>query len=88
MLTGCATIRIDEHDMASARSRTEYAAVRMLARRHGSILLTGATASVKGLPGSTPFALGKFALRGMAQCMARELALKNTFAHNTRVQTT
>jgi NAD(P)-dependent dehydrogenase (short-subunit alcohol dehydrogenase family) len=55
----------------------QAAAVRMLARGHGTVLLTGATASVKGLPGSTPFAMGKFALRGMAQCMARELAPKN-----------
>jgi NAD(P)-dependent dehydrogenase (short-subunit alcohol dehydrogenase family) len=55
----------------------QAAAVRMLARGHGTLLLTGATASVKGLPGSTPFAMGKFALRGMAQCMARELAPKN-----------
>ena len=55
----------------------QAAAIRMLARGSGTILLTGATASVKGLPGSTPFAMGKFALRGMAQCMARELAPKN-----------
>lgn len=55
----------------------QAAAVEMLARGSGTILLTGATASVKGLPGSTPFAMGKFALRGMAQCMARELAPKN-----------
>ncbi|MFM0112605.1 SDR family NAD(P)-dependent oxidoreductase [Paraburkholderia nemoris] len=55
----------------------QAAAVRMLARGNGTILLTGATASVKGLPGSTPFAMGKFALRGMAQSMARELAPKN-----------
>ncbi|WP_244851444.1 SDR family NAD(P)-dependent oxidoreductase [Caballeronia sp. SL2Y3] len=55
----------------------QAAAVGMLARASGSILLTGATASVKGLPGSTPFAMGKFALRGMAQCLARELAPKN-----------
>lgn len=55
----------------------QAAAVRMLARGHGTILLTGATASVKGLAGSTPFAMGKFALRGMAQCMARELGPKN-----------
>ncbi|CAE6770533.1 Sulfoquinovose 1-dehydrogenase [Paraburkholderia nemoris] len=55
----------------------QAAAVRMLARGSGTILLTGATASVKGLPGSTPFAMGKFALRGMAQSMARELAPKN-----------
>jgi NAD(P)-dependent dehydrogenase (short-subunit alcohol dehydrogenase family) len=53
---------------------SQAAAIRMLARGHGTILLTGATASVKGLPGSTPFAMGKFALRGMAQCLARELA--------------
>jgi NAD(P)-dependent dehydrogenase (short-subunit alcohol dehydrogenase family) len=55
----------------------QAAAVRMLARGHGTILLTGATASVKGLAGSTPFAMGKFALRGMAQCFARELAPRN-----------
>ncbi|MGA7782398.1 MAG: SDR family NAD(P)-dependent oxidoreductase [Paraburkholderia sp.] len=55
----------------------QAAVVRMLARGSGSILLTGATASVKGLPGSTAFAMGKFALRGLAQCMARELAPKN-----------
>ncbi|MFM0501597.1 SDR family NAD(P)-dependent oxidoreductase [Paraburkholderia caffeinilytica] len=55
----------------------QAAAIRMLARGSGTLLLTGATASVKGLPGSTPFAMGKFALRGMAQCMARELAPKN-----------
>jgi NAD(P)-dependent dehydrogenase (short-subunit alcohol dehydrogenase family) len=55
----------------------QAATIRMLARGSGTILLTGATASVKGLPGSTPFAMGKFALRGMAQCMARELAPKN-----------
>jgi NAD(P)-dependent dehydrogenase (short-subunit alcohol dehydrogenase family) len=56
---------------------SQAAAVRMLARGHGTILLTGATASVKGLAGSTPFAMGKFALRGMAQCLARELAPRN-----------
>ncbi|WP_345812090.1 SDR family NAD(P)-dependent oxidoreductase [Paraburkholderia sp. PREW-6R] len=55
----------------------QAAAIQMLARGSGSILVTGATASVKGLPGSTPFAMGKFALRGMAQSMARELAPKN-----------
>jgi NAD(P)-dependent dehydrogenase (short-subunit alcohol dehydrogenase family) len=55
----------------------QEAAARMRARGRGTILLTGATASVKGLPGSTPFAMGKFALRGMAQCLARELAPEN-----------
>ncbi|TWB14153.1 short-subunit dehydrogenase [Nitrospirillum amazonense] len=55
----------------------QAAAVRMRVLGRGSILLTGATASVKGLAGSTPFAMGKFALRGMAQSLARELAPQN-----------
>jgi NAD(P)-dependent dehydrogenase (short-subunit alcohol dehydrogenase family) len=55
----------------------QSAAKAMLEAGRGTILLTGATASVKGLAGSTPFAMGKFALRGMAQCLARELAPKN-----------
>lgn len=54
----------------------QEAARRMLPRGKGSIFLTGATASVKGYPESTPFAMGKFALRGLAQCLARELAPK------------
>ena len=51
----------------------QAAARRMLPRRHGAILLTGASASVKGFAGSTPFAMGKFALRGLSQSLAREL---------------
>jgi NAD(P)-dependent dehydrogenase (short-subunit alcohol dehydrogenase family) len=47
---------------------------RMLPRRHGAILFTGASASVKGYAQSAPFAMGKFALRGLAQSMARELS--------------
>ena len=47
---------------------------RMLPRKHGAILFTGASASVKGYAQSAPFAMGKFALRGLAQSMARELA--------------
>jgi NAD(P)-dependent dehydrogenase (short-subunit alcohol dehydrogenase family) len=46
----------------------------MLPRRHGAILFTGASASVKGYAQSAPFAMGKFALRGLAQSMARELS--------------
>ncbi|MGQ0664964.1 MAG: SDR family NAD(P)-dependent oxidoreductase [Pseudomonadota bacterium] len=53
------------------------AARRMLARGRGTILFTGASASVKGYANSAPFAMGKFALRGLAQSMARELAPKN-----------
>ncbi len=41
---------------------------------HGAVLFTGASASVKGYPLSAPFAMGKFALRGLAQSMARELS--------------
>lgn len=48
----------------------------MLPRGHGTILFTGATASVKGVSGSAPFAMQKFALRGLAQSMARELQPK------------
>jgi len=51
----------------------QEAAKRMLPNRHGAILLTGASASVKGYPLSAPFAMGKFALRGLAQSLAREL---------------
>jgi NAD(P)-dependent dehydrogenase (short-subunit alcohol dehydrogenase family) len=51
----------------------QQAARRMLPQRHGAILFTGASASVKGYPQSAPFAMGKFALRGLAQSMAREL---------------
>ncbi|MBE7197625.1 MAG: SDR family oxidoreductase [Parafilimonas terrae] len=51
----------------------QAAARRMLPHRHGAILLTGASASVKGFANSAPFAMGKFALRGLAQSLAREL---------------
>ena len=50
------------------------AARRMLPHKRGAILLTGASASVKGYPRSAAFAMGKFALRGLAQSVARELA--------------
>jgi NAD(P)-dependent dehydrogenase (short-subunit alcohol dehydrogenase family) len=55
----------------------QQAARRMLARGSGNILFTGASASVKGYAQSAPFAMGKFALRGLAQSMARELAPRN-----------
>jgi short-subunit dehydrogenase len=51
----------------------QEAVKRMLPRNHGAILLTGASASVKGYALSAPFAMGKFALRGLAQSLAREL---------------
>jgi NAD(P)-dependent dehydrogenase (short-subunit alcohol dehydrogenase family) len=55
----------------------QAAARQMLQRGSGSILFTGASASVKGYAQSAPFAMGKFALRGLAQSMARELAPQN-----------
>src|SRR6266849_5297582 len=54
----------------------QQAARRMVPRGRGAILLTGASASVKGYPFSAAFAMGKFALRGLAQSTARELGPK------------
>jgi NAD(P)-dependent dehydrogenase (short-subunit alcohol dehydrogenase family) len=54
----------------------QAAARRMVAQGEGAIFLTGASASVKGYAQSAPFAMGKFALRGLAQSMARELGPK------------
>lgn len=52
------------------------AARAMVPAGRGSIFFTGATAGIKGFAGSSPFAMGKFALRGLAQSMARELGPK------------
>jgi NAD(P)-dependent dehydrogenase (short-subunit alcohol dehydrogenase family) len=52
----------------------QQAARRMLPRRAGAILLTGASASVKGYPRSSAFAMGMFGRRGLAQSAARELS--------------
>jgi len=52
----------------------QAAAKRMLPKRRGAILFTGASASVKGYAQSASFAMGKFALRGLAQSLARELS--------------
>jgi NAD(P)-dependent dehydrogenase (short-subunit alcohol dehydrogenase family) len=76
---------LDPRDVERALSVTTYAGFlvgqaatrRMLARGRGAIFFTGASASVKGYANSAPFAMGKFALRGLAQSMARELAPKN-----------
>lgn len=54
----------------------QQAARRMLRAGRGTLIFTGATASVKGFPQSAGFAMGKFALRGLAQSLARELAPK------------
>ncbi|HXQ84454.1 MAG TPA: SDR family NAD(P)-dependent oxidoreductase [Xanthobacteraceae bacterium] len=75
-------VELDPAEVAKSIEVTAYggflvaqeAAKRMLPHGHGAILFTGASASVKGYAQSAPFAMGKFALRGLAQSMARELA--------------
>lgn len=52
----------------------QEAAKRMIPKNRGAIFFTGATASVKGFAGSSGFAIGKFAVRGLAQSLARELS--------------
>ena len=77
-------VSLDPKEVERAIAVTAYggflvaqsAAKRMLARGSGAIFFTGASASVKGYAESAPFAMGKFALRGLAQSMARELAPK------------
>lgn len=56
-----------------ALATAQEAARRMLPRGSGSLFFTGATAGVKGFARSSVFAMGKFALRGLAQSLAREL---------------
>ena len=76
-----AVAELDPADVSRALQITAFgaflvaqqAARRMLAAGRGTILLTGATAGVKGFPNSAAFAMGKFALRGLAQSMAREM---------------
>src|SRR6202142_754822 len=75
-------VDLDPVEVAKAIEITVYgaflvaqpAARRMLPLGHGAILFTGASASVKGYAQSAPFAMGKFALRGLAQSIARELS--------------
>ena len=55
----------------------QQAARALLQKGGGTLLFTGASASVKGYPQSAPFAMGKFALRGLAQALARELQPQN-----------
>ena len=78
-------IELDPALVANAISISAYggflvgqaAARRMLKAGAGTIIFTGASASVKGFAQSSAFAMGKFALRGLAQSMARELAPQN-----------
>ena len=70
---GAATAAIQTTAIGALVTAQE-AARRMLPRGRGSIFFTGATAGVKGFARSSVFAMGKFALRGLAQSLARELA--------------
>ncbi len=75
-------IELDPEDVRSALAVNAFggflvaqeAARRMIPERRGAIFFTGASASLKGYAQSAPFAMGKFALRGLAQSMARELS--------------
>jgi NAD(P)-dependent dehydrogenase (short-subunit alcohol dehydrogenase family) len=75
-------VELDPAEVEKALAVTAYgaflvaqqAARRMLPQGHGAILFTGASASMKGYAQSAPFAMGKFALRGLAQSLARELS--------------
>jgi NAD(P)-dependent dehydrogenase (short-subunit alcohol dehydrogenase family) len=77
-----AFVELDPLEVEKALAVTAYggflvaqaAARRMVPKSHGAILFTGASASVKGYAQSAPFAMGKFALRGLAQSLARELS--------------
>jgi NADP-dependent 3-hydroxy acid dehydrogenase YdfG len=55
----------------------QQASIAMQQLGGGALFFTGATASVKGFPNYAPFAVGKFALRGLAQSLARELGPQN-----------
>ncbi|WP_282605121.1 SDR family NAD(P)-dependent oxidoreductase [Pelagibius sp. Alg239-R121] len=76
-----AITELDPETVKSAVLTTSYgaflmaqqAAKRMIPNGNGNILFTGASAGVKGYPKSSTFAMGKFALRGLAQSLAREL---------------
>ena len=78
-------IELDPQQVSAAIATTAFggflvaqaAAQRMLKHGAGTIIFTGASASVKGYAQSATFAMGKFALRGLAQSMARELAPQN-----------
>jgi NAD(P)-dependent dehydrogenase (short-subunit alcohol dehydrogenase family) len=77
-------VELDAREVEKSLAVTAYggflvaqeAVRRMLPHGRGAVLFTGASASLKGYPQSAPFAMGKFALRGLAQSMARELAPK------------
>ncbi len=54
-----------------------HAATRMLGAGRGTMLFIGASSGVKGYAESAPYAMGKFAVRGLCQSLARELHPQN-----------
>jgi NAD(P)-dependent dehydrogenase (short-subunit alcohol dehydrogenase family) len=76
---------LDPELVLSALMQTAYgaflvaqqAAIDMQRLGGGALFFTGATASIKGFPNFASFAMGKFALRGLAQSLARELGPEN-----------
>jgi NAD(P)-dependent dehydrogenase (short-subunit alcohol dehydrogenase family) len=78
-------LQLDPEEVRKTLTITAYggflvaqaALARMVESGRGSLFFTGASASVKGYAESAPFAMGKFALRGMAQSLAREFGPKN-----------
>lgn len=72
----------DVHDVLDVTAfgaflMAQQAATRMLATGGGTMLFTGASSGVKGYAHSAPYAMGKFALRGLCQSLARELHPQN-----------
>ena len=73
-------IELDPAEVHRAINITAYGAFlvaqaalkRMAEKKKGNVLFTGASAGVKGYPQSASFAMGKFAMRGLAQSLARE----------------
>ena len=63
----------------------QQAARRMASKGAGAIVFTGASASIKGYAQSSSFAMGKFALRGLAQSMARELQPKGVHVAHVNI---
>ncbi len=71
-------VALEDFEQAwSASTRSAFIAAqqvlpRMLARGHGSLLYSGATASLRGSEKFSALAASKFSLRGFAQSLARE----------------
>ncbi|XP_026460484.1 carbonyl reductase family member 4-like [Papaver somniferum] len=77
--TSCVDVRIDSFEKSLAVSTVgafhcaQQVLPGMVDRRRGTILFTGCSASLKGLPGFSELCCGKFALRALSQCLAKEV---------------